>query len=81
MFFPEGSEAAESFTRERLLRILEGRGDGVVRGLRAMGTKRGLTGAKKKTLDKVYGYLAGNLDRMRYHAYLSKGYPIASGRH
>jgi hypothetical protein len=79
VFFPEGSEAAESFTRERLLRILEGRGNGVVRGLREMGTKRGLTGAKKKTLDKVCGYLAGNLDRMHYHAYLSKGYPIASG--
>jgi hypothetical protein len=79
LFHSEGSDAAETFVRERLLRILQGRADGVVRGLREMGTKRGLTGAKRKTLKKVCGYLTANLDRMHYHEYLSKGYPIASG--
>jgi hypothetical protein len=79
VFYQEGSAAAETFTRERLLRILQGRADGVVRGLREMGTKRGLTQAKTKTLNKVCAYLTANLDRMHYNEYLSKGYPIASG--
>jgi hypothetical protein len=79
VFHHEGSAAAENFARERLLRVLQGRADGVVRGMREMGTKRGLTGAKKKTLNKVCAYLTANLDRMHYHEYLSKGYPVASG--
>ncbi len=79
VFHHEGSGAAETFARERLLRILQGHADGVVRGLREMGTKRGLTAAKKKTLNKVCTYLRANLDRMHYHEYLSKGYPVASG--
>jgi hypothetical protein len=79
VFHREGSDAAEAFARERLLRILQGHADGVVRGLREMGTKRGLTAAKEKTLNKVCTYLRANLDRMHYHEYLSKGYPVASG--
>jgi len=44
-----------------------------------MGTKRGLAGAKKKTLKKVCAYLESNRERMHYDVYLRKGYPIASG--
>jgi hypothetical protein len=79
VFYQEGSAAAEQFARQRLLRILQGQSDRVVRGLREMGTKRGLSGAKKKTLKKVCGYLEANRERMHYDEYLSKGYPIASG--
>lgn len=79
VFYPEGSAAAEHLARERLLRILQGQSDRVVRGLREMGTKRGLTGAKKKTLAKVCAYLQANRERMHYDVYLSRGYPIASG--
>jgi len=79
VFYKEGSDHAEQFARERLLRILQGQSDRVVRGLREMGTKRRLIGAKKKTLNKVCGYLEANRERMHYNAYLSKGYPIASG--
>ena len=79
VFYKEGSDEAERFARERLLRILQGRSDRVVRGLREMATKRGLTGAKKKNLNKVCGYLEANRERMHYDTYLWKGYPIASG--
>ena len=51
----------------------------VVRGLRQMGTKRRLGGAKRKRLATICGYLAKNAPRMRYDEYLAKGYPIASG--
>jgi hypothetical protein len=79
VFHPEGSDAAEAFARERILRVLRGEVAGVVQGLRRMGTQRGLKGAKKKTLAQVCVYLSKNRQRMRYDEYLAKGYPIASG--
>ena len=44
-----------------------------------MGTKRGLSGGRKKALAAVCKYLGKNVGRMRYDEYLAKGYPIASG--
>ena len=79
VFHEEGSQAAEDFVRERMLRVLQGKAVDVVRGLRQMATKRGLAGAKKKTITTVCAYLRANLERMRYDAYLQAGYPIASG--
>lgn len=79
VFYPEGSEAAEAFARERIVRVLRGEVAGVVHGLRRMGTQRGLRGAKKKTLAQVCAYLSKNRGRMRYDEYLAQGYPIASG--
>jgi hypothetical protein len=79
VFHPEGSQAAEDFVRERVLRVLQGQASGVIRGLREMATKRGLVGAKKKTITAVCGYLNANVERMRYDEYLHAGYPIASG--
>jgi hypothetical protein len=79
VFYPEGSAEAEAFARERILRVLRGEVVGVVQGLRRMGTQRGLTGAKKKTLAQICAYLIKNRERMRYDEYLAKGYPIASG--
>jgi hypothetical protein len=51
----------------------------VVRGLRQSIAKRALSGAKRKTLEGVAGYLHLNRNRMRYHQYLANGWPIASG--
>jgi hypothetical protein len=79
VFHPEKSKAANQFVRERVLKVLEGKVELVVRGLREMGTKRQLTGNKKATLTKACAYLENNRDRMRYDEYLAKGYPIASG--
>jgi hypothetical protein len=79
VFHAEGSIEAEQFVRERVLKVLQGKAALVIRGLREMGTKRGLTGNKKKTLHEHCSYLENNLERMRYDEYLAKGYPIASG--
>lgn len=79
VFHKEGSPGAEEFVRERLLRVLQGKTAGVIRGLREMATKRGLAGAKRRTLTTVCNYLEANLDRMRYDEYLQAGYPIATG--
>jgi hypothetical protein len=79
VFCREGSQEAEDFVRERVLRVLQGKAAGVIRGLREMATKRGLVGSKKKTMATVCNYLEANLERMRYDEYLAAGYPIASG--
>jgi hypothetical protein len=79
VFHAEKSRAAEQFVRDRLLRVLRGEAAGVIRGLRTMATQRGLTGSKKKALREHCGYLAKNLERLRYDVYLARGYPIASG--
>jgi hypothetical protein len=75
----EGSQQVEDFVRARVLRVLQGKAAGVIRGLREMATKHGLVGGKKKTMSRVCAYLEANLERMRYDEYLKAGYPIASG--
>lgn len=79
VFHPEGSPQAEAFVRDRATRILCGTASGVVQGLRQMVTKHRLAGVKAKTVLDVAGYLYRNRRRMHYHAYLAKGWPIASG--
>ena len=61
------------------MKVLEGKAELVIRGMREMGTKRKLTGSKKATLTKACAYLENNLERMHYDEYLRAGYPIASG--
>jgi len=79
VFHKEGSREAEAFVRARLLRVLQGKAAGVIRGLREMATKRGLIGTSKRAIGDVCGYLEQNLERLRYDEYLRAGYPIASG--
>jgi hypothetical protein len=79
VFHAEKSAAAETFVRERLLRVLRGKVASVSRGLRVMGGRHKLTAAKRKTLREVCNYLEKNQERMRYDDYLAAGYPIASG--
>lgn len=79
LFYKEGSAEAVEFARERILRILEGKVGYVIGGLRQMGTKRRLRGAKLKKLRGICDYLEANRKRMRYDDYLAKGYPIATG--
>jgi hypothetical protein len=78
-FHAEGSPHAEAFVRDRLLRVLRGKAEGVIRGLREMATKRALTAARARAIQAICAYLEANLDRMRYDEYLEAGYPIATG--
>jgi hypothetical protein len=79
LFEREGSDEAREFVRERVLRVLRGGVKGVLRGLRRLGTARGLSGKKKADLRELCNFLQKNAHRMRYDEYLKKGYPIASG--
>jgi len=79
LFHRQKSDGAEQFVRDRVLKVLQGKAELVIRGLREMGTKRKLKGSKKATLTKICAYLDNNRERMHYDQYLAKGYPIASG--
>jgi hypothetical protein len=79
VFHAEASLEAELWVMHRTLRILEGNVGQVVKGLRQSITKRGLSGAERKTLEGVADYLYRNRTRMRYDEYLANGWPIASG--
>jgi len=79
LFYSRDSAAAESFVKDRVLRILRGEVGSVIRGLRCMGTRHGLRGKKRTDLETICGYFEKNRHRMRYDEYLAAGYPIASG--
>jgi hypothetical protein len=79
VFHAEGSLEADLWVLERTLGFLSGDAGPVVKGLRQSVTKRRLSGAPQKTLQAVAAYLSKNRSYMRYHQYLSKGWPIASG--
>jgi hypothetical protein len=79
VFHAEASLEADLWVLDRSLRILSGDVGQAVKGLRQSITKRGLSGAKRKTLEGVADYLYRNRTRMRYDEYLANGWPIASG--
>jgi hypothetical protein len=70
---------AHQWVEERLKRLLEGKVDAVIRGMRYQATQRGLKGPKRKPVVDAAEYFAGNRDRMKYDEYLAAGYPIGSG--
>ncbi len=72
-------DSRKGFMRERMLRVLSGEAQGVVKGLRRMSSLQGLAGEQLKKLKQICGYLDKNRDRMKYDEYLCAGYPIASG--
>jgi hypothetical protein len=78
-FHAEGSEEAQAFVTDRLLRLLRGEVGYVIGGLKQMATKQKLTGSRGRQLSAVIGYLERNRRFMRYDAYLAAGYPIGSG--
>ena len=78
-FYPEGSEEATAWVKERTLWVLNGKVSQVVKGMRNRATKRGLIGPKRETVDKAAKYLRRNRHLMKYDEYMKKGLPIASG--
>ncbi len=79
LFYKKGTPEAVSFAKERVLRLLNGEVDGVIRGLRWKGTYDMLSEKELKELERVCGYFENNRHRMAYDKYLAAGYPIASG--
>jgi hypothetical protein len=78
-FHPEGSQEAQAFVTDRLLRLLRGEVGYVIGGLKQMRTKQKLKGSRARQLSEVIGYLERNRRFMHYDEYLAAGYPIGSG--
>jgi hypothetical protein len=78
-FYREGSEETTAWVRKQTLRILKGEVSQVIKGMRQSATKRGLSGSKRETIDRVAKYLRRNRRYMKYDEYLRQGLPIASG--
>ena len=79
VFHAEKSQEAEKFVRQRVLRVLQGKAEGVIRGLARDGHQAESDRQQEK--DSAGGlWLPGEEpERMRYDEYLAAGYPIASG--
>jgi len=80
-FFDEKTQKREAhqWVEERLRRLLEGKVDSVIRGLRYQSTQRGLRGPRQKAVKNTADYFEHNRARMKYDEYLAAGYPIGSG--
>jgi hypothetical protein len=78
-FHPETSPQAEQFVTRHLRQLLQGKVQGVIRGLRRLLKQQNLHGHKRRTLLAVIRYYRNNRRHMRYDEYLAAGYPIGSG--
>ena len=80
-FFDERTQKHEAhqWVEERLKRLLDGKVNALIRGMRYQATQRGLKGQKRKTVGDAAEYFWRNRDRMKYDEYLAAGYPIGSG--
>jgi hypothetical protein len=79
VFHAEGSDDASHFVRNDLTRILHGKVGTVIASWRRRAKRKGLAGAKKKTLHTMCAFLEKNKHRMRYDEYLRLGLPVATG--
>jgi hypothetical protein len=78
-FYRDGSDEAESFVETYLRKLLEGKVNRVIGGIRQMATKRALPPPKWDKVEDCLMYFAARSDYMRYDEYLAAGYPIGSG--
>jgi len=78
-FYRDGSKEAEAFVETYLRKLLEGKVNRVIGGIRQMATKRDLPSSKWNKVEDCLTYLAARSEYMKYDEYLAAGYPIGSG--
>jgi hypothetical protein len=79
VFHKEGSEEAEAWVTERLMRLLHGNSGHVAAGIRRSATLRNLSCEQRLAADKCADYLLKYAEYLRYDRYLEEGLPIATG--
>ncbi len=79
VFHKEGSEQAQSWVTERLVRLLHGHSSHVAAGIRRSATLRKLSSEQRVPVDKCADYLLKYAEFLRYDQYLKAGLPIATG--
>ena len=78
-FYRDGSKEAEAFVETYLRKLLEGKVNRVIGGIRQMATKRDLSDSKWNKVEDCLTYFAVRSEYMKYDEYLAAGYPIGSG--
>ena len=78
-FYRDGSDEAEAFVETYLRKLLEGKLNRVIGGIRQMATKRDLSQPKWDKVEDCLTYFATRSEYMKYDEYLAAGYPIGSG--
>ncbi len=78
-FYRDGSKEAEAFVETYLRKLLEGKVNRVIGGIRQMATKRDLPPSKWDKVEDCLTYFAARSEYMKYDEYLAAGYPIGSG--
>jgi hypothetical protein len=78
-FYRDGSKEAEAFVETYLRKLLEGKVNRVIGGIRQMATKRDLSPSKWNKVADCLTYFAARSEYMKYDEYLAAGYPIGSG--
>jgi hypothetical protein len=78
-FHRDGSAEAEAFVETYLRKLLEGKVNRVIGGIRQMATKRDLSQPKWDKVEACLSYFAARAEYMKYDEYLAAGYPIGSG--
>jgi hypothetical protein len=78
-FYRDGSDEAEAFVETYLRKLLEGKVNRVIGGIRQMATKRDLSQPKWDKVEDCLTYFATRSEYMKYDEYLAAGYPIGSG--
>jgi hypothetical protein len=79
VFHQEGSEEAQAWVTERLVRLLHGHSSHVAAGIRRSATLRKLSCEQRIPADKCADYLLKYAEFLRYDQYLMAGLPIATG--
>jgi hypothetical protein len=77
--FYSSAEQREAFSRQTLGKLLTGKVESVIHSLHVRAGLKKLKGQSAKEIATVRGYFERNKDRMRYHQYLARGYPIGTG--
>jgi hypothetical protein len=78
-FHAEGSDKAKAFVETYLRKLLEGKVNRVIGGIRQMATKAELSKPKWAKVEDYLTYFAARSEYMKYDEYLAAGYPIGSG--
>lgn len=67
------------FARKHIYAILSGNVKSVIRAFRWLASHEKLDKKSAEAMATICSFLERNADRMRYHEYLAKGYPISTG--
>ena len=78
--FGKGTAEAKRWIEYREAELWDGRIGVVLRAIDEERRKDGWSNQQREALDRTYGYINGNRDRMRYPVYRELGLPIGSGR-